>query len=271
MPATMIADILEEHFEELQFLWPQRRAALRSPRYTMRELGDLEGRIEAHVQGLLVGGMQTRPLLEPVLAEEDADVAFAAAYALLRFEQPALHALVLDALLKKPSEGLVEALCHAPLEPILPQLRSMMGAAPGGLSLPVIAAIAEVLGFQGKLDLKSSQMMALLQHEDATLRRAGWRIALPAGAERGGDRGGLEGRRRRRGRRGVAGLRVVPVCPAVGPLPACRGEANAGAGRRLSAPSWARLASWGTCCNWPAASSSAPCASAPWARSDTPR
>src|SRR5687767_7765062 len=130
MAASTLVDILEEHLEELQFLWPQRRAALRSPRWTARELGELDSRIEAHVQGLLIGGEATRAMLEPALGDDD--TAFAAAYVLLRFGQPDLHTLVLDTFLKKPCAGLVEAFCHAPLEPILPHLRSMMGAPPAG-------------------------------------------------------------------------------------------------------------------------------------------
>jgi hypothetical protein len=35
---TLILDILEEHYEELEFLWGQRRAALRAPSYGNREL-----------------------------------------------------------------------------------------------------------------------------------------------------------------------------------------------------------------------------------------
>ena len=182
MAATsVLMDIVEEHFEELQYLWPQRCAALRSPRYTLRELGELEARIEAHVQGLLVGGPHTWKRLEPCLVEDDSAVAFAAAYTLLRFEKPDIHARVLDRLLEKPSDGIVEAMCHAPIEPIVSHLRSLLGASPA-LPLDVLAALAEVLSFHNKLDIKTSQLNLLSQHEDANLRRAGWRIAayLPA-------------------------------------------------------------------------------------------
>lgn len=177
---SMIADILEEHLEELQFLWLQRRAAVQSPRYTLRTLGELERRIEAHVQGLLIGGEQTQALLKPAAAEDDS--AFAAAYVLLRFEKPELHTFLFEALLQKPAPGLVEAFCHAPLDPIIRRLRSTVGAPPPDLPLPVLAALAEILGCHGAVDLKTSQMMAFLRHEDPALRRAGWRIAryLPA-------------------------------------------------------------------------------------------
>ena len=43
--ATFIPDILEEHLEELAFLWSQRQTALRDPRYTIHELTHLDGNL----------------------------------------------------------------------------------------------------------------------------------------------------------------------------------------------------------------------------------
>ena len=62
---AFIPDIAEEHYEELQFLWTQRRNALRSSAYTMREMGMLEERIEAQTQGLLVLGDHLLELVSP--------------------------------------------------------------------------------------------------------------------------------------------------------------------------------------------------------------
>src|SRR6266704_5667510 len=92
MPAAklrLMPDLLEEHFEELQFLWGQRRSALRSPLYTARELLDQEERIEAHVQGLLVAGDQLIPLVEEGLASDDPLLVFASTYVLLRLNTEA--------------------------------------------------------------------------------------------------------------------------------------------------------------------------------------
>src|SRR5436189_4016231 len=80
---TFIPDILEEHVEELAFLWDQRRTAVRDPRYTIRELTHLEERIAAHLQGTLAVGEVALPLLEDTLAADDPSMVFAAAYALL--------------------------------------------------------------------------------------------------------------------------------------------------------------------------------------------
>src|SRR5690348_8316092 len=85
MPVTVIKDVLEEHFEELQILLEQRQANLRSPLRTLRHLQELDERIETHVQGLLIGDDETIHLLCDGLASDDLSVIFASAYTLLRF------------------------------------------------------------------------------------------------------------------------------------------------------------------------------------------
>src|SRR4051812_3148663 len=100
MPKAFIADILVEHYEELDFLWSQRRAALRSPLYTWRELHMLEERIEAHVQGLLVVGDNLPGFLQEKLDGAEADAVFAAAYPLLRLRIPAADQLAAQAFTK---------------------------------------------------------------------------------------------------------------------------------------------------------------------------
>jgi hypothetical protein len=61
---TFIPDILEEHYEELQYLWGHRQVALRSPRHVLRHLTEFEERMEAHVQGLLIAVEAMVPLVE---------------------------------------------------------------------------------------------------------------------------------------------------------------------------------------------------------------
>ena len=110
----ILIDILEEHFEELQFLWSQRQTALRSPRYTLRELSHLEDRIEAHVQGLLIAGEQIMALVEKGLSADDPVLAFAAAYALLRLNTEAASKRVLDSFRQAKGgqlDGVRQALC----------------------------------------------------------------------------------------------------------------------------------------------------------------
>src|SRR3954471_20738617 len=96
-PTTMpnlLNDILVEHHEELEFLWGQRRKALDDPDYTPRALTDLDGRVEAHVQGLLIAEEQLIPIVREGLGASAATVAFAAAYPLLRLNRADAAGLV---------------------------------------------------------------------------------------------------------------------------------------------------------------------------------
>jgi uncharacterized protein (TIGR02270 family) len=52
----MIAGVIEQHAEEAAFLWHRRDVATDHPRYTLGDLGDLEERLEAHLDGLRVAG-----------------------------------------------------------------------------------------------------------------------------------------------------------------------------------------------------------------------
>jgi uncharacterized protein (TIGR02270 family) len=83
-PPEPIRDILEEHLEEAAFLWTQREAALRSPRFTIEAVADgPEERLFAHLAGLALGGTAVEEtLLAPALADGDAAVVAVAAAAL---------------------------------------------------------------------------------------------------------------------------------------------------------------------------------------------
>lgn len=177
---TFIPDIAEEHFEELQFLWSQRRNALRSAAYTMREMGMLEERIEAHTQGLLVLGDNLLEFVGKALDGDDAMPAFAAAYALLRLGTPAAIERVRDAFLGaegKRLQGIGEALANGPAQPLIPLLQSLFtSAAP-----PVAAAAGEALAFHRALQSTSEQLVPLLRDEQPAVRQSAWRIATNCG------------------------------------------------------------------------------------------
>lgn len=177
---TFIPDIAEEHFEELQFLWSQRRRALRSAAYTMREMGMLEQRIEAHVQGLLVIGANLLDVVGPGLEGDDEMAAFAAAYALLRSGTENAFERVRDALLAAEGprlEGIRAALAHGPAQPLIPLLQSLFtSAAP-----PLAVAAGEALAFHRALQLSPEQLLPLLRDDAPAVRRGAWRIAAFSG------------------------------------------------------------------------------------------
>ena len=73
VPARYIPELLEIHAEQLEYLWGQRRTALTSPEYTLRDFVDLNGRIEAHVQGLLAVPQALPELLCPLIESDDGE------------------------------------------------------------------------------------------------------------------------------------------------------------------------------------------------------
>jgi uncharacterized protein (TIGR02270 family) len=173
---TFIPDIAEEHYEELQFLWSQRRNALRSSAYTMREMGMLEERIEAHTQGLLVLGDHLLELVAPGLDGDDELPAFAAAHTLLRLGTPDAVGRVRDVFVRsdgKKLDGLREALAHGPAQSLMPLLQQLFtSAAP-----PLAAAAGEVLAFHRAFLPSAEQLVPLARDEHPTVRRTAWRLA----------------------------------------------------------------------------------------------
>ena len=177
---AFIPDIAEEHFEELQFLWSQRRNALHSAAHTMREMGMLEERIEAHLQGLLVLGDHLSDFVAPSLASSDEMPAFAATYALLRLGTADALERVRNALLEaegKRLDGIREALAHGPAQPLIPLLQSLFVSAPP----PLAVAAGEALAFHRALQVSAEQLSPLLRDEAPAVRRGAWRIAAYAG------------------------------------------------------------------------------------------
>jgi uncharacterized protein (TIGR02270 family) len=52
--ARVLPGVVEQHATEAAFLWSQRQRALRQPHYSLRDLADLDERVEAHLDGLRV-------------------------------------------------------------------------------------------------------------------------------------------------------------------------------------------------------------------------
>ncbi|HEU4628426.1 MAG TPA: hypothetical protein VFS08_01735 [Gemmatimonadaceae bacterium] len=172
---THLPDVLEEHFEELQFLWGRRPAALRSPAHTARTLAELDERIAARLQGLLAQGEHTLPLLEAGLAGDDPMAVFAAAFTLLHLGgEPALGR-VREALAGAEGprlEALRQAVCAGPAGALLPSLEALVRmAAP-----PVAVAAAEAVAVQAGVAPEAARLERFLHDDDPAVRTGAWRI-----------------------------------------------------------------------------------------------
>lgn len=172
---TVIPEVFEAHLEELGFLWSQRRNALRSPDYRVRDLTELDARIEAHLQGLMAGGEAAVPLLEEGLTSDAPEAAFAAAYALLRMNTDSASERTLDAFLQAKvgaREGIRQALCHAGIDRLHDRLRAALTSAEPGVAV----AAAEVLAVHGRREGINERLRALLRDDDPSVRGAAWRV-----------------------------------------------------------------------------------------------
>lgn len=87
-PRPAVRDILEEHLEEMAFLWIQRRRLLFSPEVPLRRLPRHDERIEAHADGLAIGGAASVEVALERLEDENPFVSAAALRAWLVLGNP---------------------------------------------------------------------------------------------------------------------------------------------------------------------------------------
>ncbi|MCP4748885.1 MAG: TIGR02270 family protein [Desulfobacteraceae bacterium] len=53
---AIISVVIDQHAEEAAFLWIQRNSAIEEPHYDLEDLAGLDGRVEAHLDGLRIAG-----------------------------------------------------------------------------------------------------------------------------------------------------------------------------------------------------------------------
>ena len=176
-PTTAIIGILRQHFEEFGSLWAQRQAALRSPDFRAGDLVGMASRIEAHLDGLVIGGDATVPIAKEALTGDDPQAVFAAAYTLLYLKTAAAADLVMESLLEaKPKrfDGLRQALCHGPID-----LSKSGCGRPRRPAAHVAAVTVEALLNHGRQSVEVQRLAEFIRDKDPAVRRAAWRtVAL---------------------------------------------------------------------------------------------
>lgn len=143
----VLADIVEEHFDELDFLWEHRESNIFTPDWVLSDLAEHEERAEAHLDGLRLAELHAVDLARERLMGEETFAATAATLVLLETGVPELLDLVREALRSAGQEafhGVRIALRHHRLEPFEAVLRDLSAG-----SDPLRAAgAADVLAFQ---------------------------------------------------------------------------------------------------------------------------
>jgi uncharacterized protein (TIGR02270 family) len=180
--ARRIADLLQVHAEDLAFLWGQCREALGSRKHSLREYGELNERIEAHLQGLLVAGSaELTHWLQPQLGGMHRDEVFAAAYTMLRLAEPDSARAVVAGFSQAAGPalaGLRDALSIAPHALFAADMQSALDQ--GQPTTAVAAAV--VLANHRLLDGSSPRLARLLEDTDAGVCELAWRAATVADA-----------------------------------------------------------------------------------------
>ncbi|PXF58144.1 MAG: hypothetical protein C4B58_07635 [Deltaproteobacteria bacterium] len=110
---AVIENIVEQHAEEAAFLWLLRDDAVQAPHYSLKDLADLDERVEAHIDGLRIAGDVGWSICADALAQqEEPGEVFAAAVLAFESGQDQRIKMVLEAAATEPelSRGLISAL-----------------------------------------------------------------------------------------------------------------------------------------------------------------
>ncbi len=84
MNEQFIKPIIYQHAEESSSLWLLRDKAIKAPHYSLKDLTKLDGRVEAHIDGLRVAGDEGWEICKEELSWEEPGEIFTAS--LLAFE-----------------------------------------------------------------------------------------------------------------------------------------------------------------------------------------
>lgn len=174
---AFIPELAQTHAEELAYLWHRRRSTIRSPNLTIRDFGELNDRIEAHLEGLLLCGESLPEVVGERLTHDDRDEVFAGAWPLLRSGSADAARIVLSAFAAAQGErlyGLRDALGMAPTQHTEATLRAALAH-----GSPIHAAAAAVaLATQRRLDPADVRLAHLLDDASPAVAVQAWQALL---------------------------------------------------------------------------------------------
>jgi uncharacterized protein (TIGR02270 family) len=127
MKRAVILDVINQHANDVAFLWLQHNSAVRAPHFRLHDVSYLDGRIEAHVDGLRIAGEEGWQLCRKELDWKEAGEVFAAA--VLAFESGAVdriaEVLKIGTTSPELSRGIVSALGWLNDEQAAPHIKSL--------------------------------------------------------------------------------------------------------------------------------------------------
>jgi uncharacterized protein (TIGR02270 family) len=144
MTRAVLTDIVEQHAEEAAFLWILRNEATRAPNHDLDSLGELDERIDAHLDGLRVAGTHGWDACREQLAWREAGEVFAAAWIALQSRIGRRFEAVLDVAAESPelAGGLAGALAWTPYSDVEQTINALLQSAERCLRAIGLAAAA---------------------------------------------------------------------------------------------------------------------------------
>lgn len=124
----MIATIISQHAEEAAFLWLIRNNAVHAPHYSLKDLAKLDGRIEAHIDGLRIAGDAGWEICKEALGQQAPGEVFAAAVPAFESgdENRIDNVLAVGCASAELSRGLISALGWIPFEQVSPHIPRLL-------------------------------------------------------------------------------------------------------------------------------------------------
>jgi len=175
-------DVLEVLLENLESLWGDWLGARRSPEFTLESLGDLEERLTAHLDALVLAGEEALPLLRPCLTADWEASALAGAHTMLLLGDPEVNGEVWEAFLSDGDpaarSGILLALRYGPPDAAEGRLRDAAGEDDPTLSLPA----AETLAMRGSSVPPALRPREFVDHADPAVRASAWRVLAATGS-----------------------------------------------------------------------------------------
>ncbi len=163
----VLIDVLEEHLEELDFLCEQREHVIFDPDWNLIDLAQLESRMQAHLDGLLVGQGHSEELALKAIGEGRVALAAAASLVLMALSCDSARGFVrlLPRFGPEAALGARLGLCHSAIDGVADDLLELLaGAAP-----LIRAVVGDVLAFHRRLPERHSLGEALRSEDPLVL------------------------------------------------------------------------------------------------------
>jgi uncharacterized protein (TIGR02270 family) len=160
----ILIDILQEHLEEADFLFHQRENALSDRAYDLGDLAELEERLLAHLDGLVLGGKEAWEILAPKLAEGELGEVFAAGFVALESGDAARIDLVQKAFAGAEA-AVLDGIRHALRHTVSPKAEEIGRAFLSAEKGAVRAAAIDVLSFR-RIPIDAKPLRSALNGKD---------------------------------------------------------------------------------------------------------